>query len=115
MGRSTSFSCCKSLPCTVTNQNWTSPLKVCQGYDISGDRANNACPHQRGGCFADEDMHLDLCYKKCAILTNDVLLEDRGGYVLQVQGRRAVPRGQFLGDEQPVQRRRRRVREPQRV
>jgi len=68
--RSTAFSCCKKLPCTLGNTHFTSALSVCAGYDVSGKKAGGACPHQRGGCFADEEVHLDMCYKKCVLLTN---------------------------------------------
>lgn len=68
--RSTAFSCCKKKPCTLANTHFTSPVNLCQGLDVSGDTMNNACPHERGGCLADEEVHLDICYRKCAILTN---------------------------------------------
>ncbi|CAK0800580.1 unnamed protein product [Prorocentrum cordatum] len=65
--RGTAFSCCKATPCTLLNSHFI--MSMCGGYDIAGERANNACPHARGACYADEEMRLNTCYKKCVLLT----------------------------------------------
>jgi hypothetical protein len=66
--RGTAFSCCRAKPCTLFNSHFV--MKICSGYDIAGERANGACPHSRGACYADEEYHLNSCFKKCVLLTN---------------------------------------------
>lgn len=66
--RTSAFSCCKGYPCTLFNQKVK--FRICSGFDVSGDSQGNGCPHQKGSCYVDEEMHLDRCYKKCSLLTN---------------------------------------------
>jgi len=39
---------------------------LCNGFDVS---AAGKCPHRPGDCGEDEELHLGVCYKKCALLT----------------------------------------------
>jgi hypothetical protein len=65
--RGSAFSCCRAQPCSLFNQRFK--MSICGGFDVAGDEANNACPHQRGSCYADEELSLNLCFKRCALLT----------------------------------------------
>uniref|UniRef100_A0A7S1PW66 Uncharacterized protein n=1 Tax=Alexandrium catenella TaxID=2925 RepID=A0A7S1PW66_ALECA len=42
----------------------------CKDYDVAGDSMGNGCPHSPGACLEDEEIYLDVCYKKCSLLTN---------------------------------------------
>jgi len=70
--RTTAWSCCAASgegeKCGLFNQKM-SP-KICSGYDISGDRAGNGCPHPAGACLDNEEVHLGRCFKKCSELTD---------------------------------------------
>jgi len=66
--RTSSWTCCKSRPCTLFNQMGSiGHSLICNGYDIS---ATGACPHKPGACLVDEEMELGVCYKKCSLLTS---------------------------------------------
>merc|ERR1719401_1419921 len=69
--RTSAWTCCKAHPCRFSNQKMS--LKVCGGYDISGDAEGNGCPHAPGVCLEDEEFSLGMCYKKCSILTATAL------------------------------------------
>jgi len=71
--RSTAWSCCAGGEggkgkCGLFNQKM-SPW-ICGGFDVSGDRAGNGCPHPAGACLDNEEVHLGRCYKKCSDLTD---------------------------------------------
>jgi len=69
--RTTAWSCCAEQPCSFFNSKFTSLLEYCSGYDVSGDAEGKECPHAPGACMENEEYSLGLCYKKCAILTNN--------------------------------------------
>lgn len=69
--RTTAWSCCKEQPCTFFNSKFTNPLSICEGFDVSGDKEGKACPHRPGTCLVNEEFNLGMCFKKCAILTNN--------------------------------------------
>jgi len=69
--RTTAWSCCMEEPCTFLNSKFTNPTSFCDGYDVSGAKENKACPHTPGTCLANEEFNLGMCYKKCALLTNN--------------------------------------------
>jgi hypothetical protein len=69
--RTTAWSCCKNRPCTFLNSKFTNPLSPCEGYDVSGSRENQACPHAPGTCLVNEEFNLGMCFKRCAILTDN--------------------------------------------
>jgi len=69
--RTTAWSCCKEQPCTFFNSKFTNPLSLCEGFDVSGDKEGKACPHQPGTCLVNEEFNLGMCFKKCAILTDN--------------------------------------------
>mmetsp|Transcript_41750 Transcript_41750/g.108131 ORF Transcript_41750/g.108131 Transcript_41750/m.108131 type:complete len:451 (+) Transcript_41750:86-1438(+) len=67
--RTSSWTCCRSHPCGLTNQKGRVGHKIlCNGYDIAGD---GSCPKVPGtpSCGPDEEQLLGVCYKKCSILT----------------------------------------------
>lgn len=69
--RSSPFTCCTpsaSGGCGLTGQSMK--MSVCGGYDVAGDSAGGGCPHQHGSCLDGEEMHLGMCYKRCADLTD---------------------------------------------
>jgi len=70
--RTTAWSCCaagdETEKCGLFNQKLS--LKICSGYDISGDRAGNGCPHPAGACLENEEVHLGRCFKRCSELTD---------------------------------------------
>lgn len=66
--RTTAFSCCMREPCSFFNSKFTNPLKFCQGYDVGG-HDKYGCPHAPGDCLLNEEFHMGVCYKKCALLT----------------------------------------------
>mmetsp|Transcript_134403 Transcript_134403/g.287516 ORF Transcript_134403/g.287516 Transcript_134403/m.287516 type:complete len:617 (-) Transcript_134403:76-1926(-) len=67
--RESAITCCKTKPCTFGGT--TTRLSICGGWDVSGDMfGRSACPHTPGGCLANEELHMGMCYKKCSILTN---------------------------------------------
>jgi len=66
--RTTAFSCCMKQPCSFFNSKFTSPLKICQGMDVGG-HDKYGCPHSPGDCLLNEEFHMGLCYKQCAVLT----------------------------------------------
>jgi len=69
--RTTAFACCVAEPCTFFNSKFTSPLSLCDGLDVAGKKEDKACPHAPGTCLANEEFNVGMCYKKCAILTNN--------------------------------------------
>jgi hypothetical protein len=70
--RTTAWSCCSAggegETCGLFNQKLRPG--ICTGYDISGDRAGNGCPHPAGACLENEEVHLGRCFKKCSELTD---------------------------------------------
>jgi hypothetical protein len=71
--RTSAWSCCasddgKKGGCGLFNQKLT--MRICAGFDVSGDRAGNGCPHPAGACLENEEVHLGRCFKKCSELTN---------------------------------------------
>lgn len=70
--RTSAWSCCaagdEGEKCGLFNQKLS--LKICSGYDVSGDRAGNGCPHPAGACLENEEVHLGRCFKKCGELTD---------------------------------------------
>jgi len=67
--RTSSWTCCKSHPCTLSNQLGSiGTTLLCSGYDVGGD---GSCPHKPGACLVDEELHLGVCYKKCSLLTDN--------------------------------------------
>jgi len=69
--RTTAWSCCASdgsEKCGFFNQKLS--VRICGGFDVSGDRAGNGCPHPAGACLENEEVHLGRCFKKCGILTD---------------------------------------------
>merc|ERR1719323_354951 len=67
--RTTAFSCCQNKPCGFFNQRLS--LKICAGFDVSGDSQGGGCPHMSGTCMENEELYLGLCYKKCSLLTSN--------------------------------------------
>jgi len=65
--RTSAYSCCREHPCTLLNQRIS--LKMCSGFDVAGESEGRGCPHRRGACYVDEEMHADRCYKRCSLLT----------------------------------------------
>lgn len=67
--RTSSFSCCESHPCSITNTKVN--MKPCAGFDVAGNinGEEGACPHPEGTCLQDEEVLLGMCYKKCSDLT----------------------------------------------
>jgi len=41
----------------------------CHDFDVAGDSMGGGCPHSPGSCLENEEIHLNVCYKKCSILT----------------------------------------------
>lgn len=68
--RTTAFSCCMKEPCSFFNSKFTNPLKICQGYDVGG-HDKYGCPHSPGDCLLNEEFHMGLCFKQCAVLTDN--------------------------------------------
>mmetsp|Transcript_47742 Transcript_47742/g.128813 ORF Transcript_47742/g.128813 Transcript_47742/m.128813 type:complete len:241 (+) Transcript_47742:3-725(+) len=66
--RTSAFSCCKEAPCTLLNQKVK--FRICSGFDVAGDSQGGGCPHGRGACYVDEELHADRCYKRCSLLTS---------------------------------------------
>eukprot|EP00440_Ansanella_granifera_P038110 gb/GFBE01041348.1/.p1 GENE.gb/GFBE01041348.1/~~gb/GFBE01041348.1/.p1 ORF type:complete len:427 (+),score=53.97 gb/GFBE01041348.1/:1-1281(+) len=65
--RTSSWTCCESHPCGITNQAGSVGGSImCDGFDV-GDASK--CPHAPGACLTDEELFLGNCYKKCEILT----------------------------------------------
>jgi len=69
--RTTAFSCCAEEPCSFFNSKFSNVLSYCSGFDVSGNSEGKECPHAPGSCMANEEFNLGMCYKKCAILTNN--------------------------------------------
>merc|ERR1712242_666187 len=69
--RSSAWSCCAKMPCTLPFNQKTS-IHVCGGFGVSGDSLGNGCPHTPGTCLRDEEMFLNTCYKRCSLLTYGV-------------------------------------------
>lgn len=67
--RTAAFSCCMKQPCSFFNSKFTSPMKICQGLDVGG-HDKYGCPHSPGDCLLNEEFHMGLCYKQCAVLTD---------------------------------------------
>lgn len=67
--RTTAWSCCRQQPCSFFNSRFTNPLSLCEGFDVSRGKA---CPHSPGACLVNEEFNMGWCFKKCAILTNNV-------------------------------------------
>lgn len=65
--RTSAFTCCRSHPCRF---NQRISMKICGGFDVSGDSTGNSCPHTKGQCLPNEELHLGVCYKQCSLLTN---------------------------------------------
>jgi len=59
-------------PCSFFNSRLPNPLKYCSGFDVSGNDEGKECPHAEGTCMENEEFNLGVCYKKCAILTNNM-------------------------------------------
>jgi len=74
--RTSSWTCCQSHPCGLTNQKGSVGTAVfCNGFDVGGSGAlkpmsSMACPHKPVGCSSSEEMLLGMCYTKCSVLTN---------------------------------------------
>ncbi|CAE7266930.1 unnamed protein product [Symbiodinium pilosum] len=71
--RTTAFTCCaaeKIEDCGFNNQEMK--MSICDGFDVSGDinGQEGACPHKTGNCYANEELFLGQCYKKCSDLTD---------------------------------------------
>lgn len=64
--RTSSWTCCKSHPCTLNQVGSFGSSVLCTGFDVAAD---GSCPHKPGACLLDEELHLGICYKKCGILT----------------------------------------------
>lgn len=68
--RCSAFSCSKSSDCSLMDTQMN--VKMCDGYDVAGDaEGKGKCPHNEGVCLEDEEIHLGMCYKSCAILTHN--------------------------------------------
>lgn len=66
--RTSSWTCCESHPCSITNQDGSIGQTVaCDGYDTGGE--GHTCPHKPFACQDGEDEALGVCYTSCAILT----------------------------------------------
>ncbi|CAE7244542.1 unnamed protein product [Symbiodinium sp. CCMP2456] len=73
--RTTAFTCCaaeKIEECGFNNQEMK--IALCDGFDVAGDinGQKGACPHNKGNCYANEELFLGQCYKKCSELTGGV-------------------------------------------
>lgn len=72
--RTTPFSCCQSdNGCGIENQKITVPniMNLCSGFNVAGNTENpNGCPHAPGACLLDEEMFLDVCYKRCDLINS---------------------------------------------
>ncbi|CAK0818339.1 unnamed protein product, partial [Prorocentrum cordatum] len=70
--RTSAWSCCSAGEeggsCGLFNQKLK--MGICTGYDVSGDRAGNGCPHPAGACLENEEVHLGRCFMKCSELTD---------------------------------------------
>mmetsp|Transcript_24452 Transcript_24452/g.69709 ORF Transcript_24452/g.69709 Transcript_24452/m.69709 type:complete len:316 (-) Transcript_24452:245-1192(-) len=69
--RSTAWSCCQAEPCSFFNSKFVHSLLPCEGFDVSGSKEGEGCPHFPGSCMENEEFSLGICYKKCALLTNN--------------------------------------------
>eukprot|EP00930_Biecheleria_cincta_P034795 TRINITY_DN23997_c0_g1_i1.p1 TRINITY_DN23997_c0_g1~~TRINITY_DN23997_c0_g1_i1.p1 ORF type:complete len:437 (-),score=39.31 TRINITY_DN23997_c0_g1_i1:46-1317(-) len=66
--RTSSWTCCESHPCAITNQKGSIGHTVaCDGFDTGGEGHN--CPHKPFACRDGEDEILGVCYTSCAVLT----------------------------------------------
>jgi len=69
--RTTAWSCCHDEPCSFFNSKFVHSLLPCEGFDVSGSKEGEGCPHFPGSCMENEEFSLGICYKKCALLTNN--------------------------------------------
>lgn len=69
--RTTAFACCQEEPCSFFNSKFTNPLFACTGFDTAGAAEGSGCPHFPGDCMPNEEFSLGVCYKRCAILTEN--------------------------------------------
>mmetsp|Transcript_75060 Transcript_75060/g.174064 ORF Transcript_75060/g.174064 Transcript_75060/m.174064 type:complete len:300 (+) Transcript_75060:67-966(+) len=54
----------------IFNEKVGSKIPIpCRDFDVAGDSMGGGCPHSPGACLKDEEIFLDICYKKCSILT----------------------------------------------
>jgi len=69
--RTTAWSCCMERPCSFFNSKFVGTFLPCKGFDVSGAKEGGGCPHSAGACMENEEFNLGICYKKCAVLTNN--------------------------------------------
>lgn len=70
--RTSAWTCCKQSVCPPFQvfRCCSHNMGFCSGYDIAGSAEGEAiCPHKPGVCLADEELFLEICYMKCAVLT----------------------------------------------
>lgn len=63
------YNCCKqdfSLTCVLPSEQKFNFGTPGSGYDVAGD---GGVPHPPGICDFNEEDHLNVCYKKCSLLT----------------------------------------------
>mmetsp|Transcript_118971 Transcript_118971/g.341829 ORF Transcript_118971/g.341829 Transcript_118971/m.341829 type:complete len:281 (-) Transcript_118971:213-1055(-) len=75
--RHSPWSCCNKADCGTNifafRRCCVTHIGMCSAFDIAGmQEGNKICPHKPGVCMADEELFLDLCYMKCALLTNNM-------------------------------------------
>mmetsp|Transcript_42615 Transcript_42615/g.127365 ORF Transcript_42615/g.127365 Transcript_42615/m.127365 type:complete len:303 (+) Transcript_42615:89-997(+) len=63
--------CCKNYPCLTPSEVDFQGFAPGTGYMVSAD-GDGSYPHAPGECDGNEESHLGMCYKKCALLTNNV-------------------------------------------
>lgn len=63
--RTSPWTCCGD-PCNPSSLKHN--VGMCSGFDIAGGDGKS-CPHDPGACYADEELHIGQCYKKCSALT----------------------------------------------
>jgi len=69
--RTIAWSCCHEQPCSFFNSKFMPSLLPCTGFDVAGSLEGQGCPHFPGSCMENEEFSLGVCYKKCALLTQN--------------------------------------------
>jgi len=69
--RVSAWECCKH-PGACT-EDYRISFKICGGFGVSGNEVGGGCPHSRGACLKNEEIWGNLCYKRCAMMTYEVL------------------------------------------
>lgn len=64
--RSSPNTCCSAEPCIFPSHiSFMGPF-VCTGYAVD---SRGSCPRRPGKCNSDEEMYQGVCFKPCAVLT----------------------------------------------